>query len=113
MEQLRRGTTTTAILKVLSEGPLYAYRSIQVLEQRSQGLFTFTEGLIYPTLHRLERDGLLTSEWRVADGRSRKYYALSEAGRRRLAREERDIRAFARGIVRLLDHPGDAAGRGG
>jgi PadR family transcriptional regulator, regulatory protein PadR len=108
-----RGTTSTAILKVLSEGPLYAYRIIQVLESRSQGLFAFTEGLIYPSLHRLEREGLLTSEWREKDGRPRKYYALTEAGRRRLAQEEREIRAFARGIVELLDHKGEAPLHGG
>ena len=113
MDQLRRGTTTTAILKVLSDGPLYAYRIIRVLEARGQGVFTFTEGLIYPALHRLERDGLVAAEWREEDGRSRKYYSLTDAGRRRLAQEERELRSFARGIIDLLDHGAQASGDGG
>lgn len=108
MDQLRRGTTTTAILKVLSGGPLYAYRIIQVLETRSRGLFSFTEGLIYPTLHRLERDGLLRAEWREEAGRRRKYYALTEEGRRRLAVEEGEARTFARGLLDLLDSTDEA-----
>lgn len=113
MDQLRRGTTTAAILKVLADGPLYAYRIIQVLEARGQGVFTFTEGLIYPALHRLEREGLITGEWREQGGRSRRYYALTASGRARLAEEERELRSFARGIIDLLDHAGGAAPDGG
>jgi PadR family transcriptional regulator, regulatory protein PadR len=109
MDQLRRGTTSTAVLKVLSEGPQYAYRIIQVLESRSQGLFTFTEGLIYPTLHRMERDGLLVAQWREEGGRPRKYYALTDEGRRRLAADEAEIRTFTRGLLDLLDHTGEGA----
>jgi DNA-binding PadR family transcriptional regulator len=109
MEQLRRGTTTAAILKVLVDGPQYAYRIIQLLEARSHGVFAFKEGLIYPALHRLEREGLLASEWREADGRRRKYYRLTPDGRRRLEAEERELRAFTRGILGLLEGPADAA----
>lgn len=108
MDQLRRGTTTIAILKILSEEPHYAYRIIRVLEDRGQGLFTFAEGLVYPALHRLERDGLVRGEWRVEGGRRRKYYALTEAGRRRLVEQEQEIRQFTRGLLGLLDDTGGA-----
>lgn len=103
MNQLRKGTTTAAVLKVLADEPQYAYRIIQLLETRSQGFFRFREGLIYPTLHKLEREGLLASEWRSAEGRRRKYYRLTDEGRRQLAREERELRDFAHAVLRLLD----------
>lgn len=103
MDQLRKGTTTTAILKVLAEEPQYAYRIIQLLEARSQGVFEFKEGLIYPTLHKLERDGLIAGDWREADGRRRKYYRLTDEGRQRLAQEESELRTFAGAILRMLD----------
>lgn len=103
MDQLRKGTTTAAILSALAEEPQYAYRIIQLLEERSQGFFRFQEGLIYPALHKLEREGLLASEWRSAEGRRRKYYRLTDDGRQQLAREERDLRHFAHAVLRLLD----------
>ncbi len=103
MDQLRKGTTTTAILKVLAEEPQYAYRIIQLLEARSQGVFEFKEGLIYPTLHKLERDGLIAGDWRETEGRRRKYYRLTDEGRQRLAQEESELRTFAGAILRMLD----------
>ena len=109
MEQLRRGTTTTAILKVLAEEPMYAYQIIRVLEHRSRGLFAFQEGLVYPTLHRMEKDDLLTSDWRVEEGRRRKYYALTAEGRRRLTSDEQELRTFTRGIRHLFGDSADGA----
>ena len=103
MDQRRKGTTTTAILKVLADEPQYAYRIIQLLEARSQGLFEFKEGLIYPALHKLEREGLIASEWQETDSRRRKYYRLTDDGRQRLADEERELRTFAGAILRMLD----------
>jgi PadR family transcriptional regulator PadR len=65
-EQMRKGTTTVILLKLLAEieRPMYGYEIIQELEARSQGYFQFKEGLIYPRLHELERRALLRAEWR-------------------------------------------------
>lgn len=107
--ELRKGTTLAAILMVLADGPEYAYRIIQRLDARTRGVFAFKEGLVYPALHKMERDGLLAAEWRDEGGRPRKYYALTEEGRRRLVSEREALRSFADGLRQLLDGTADAA----
>jgi PadR family transcriptional regulator PadR len=104
-EQMRKGTTSVIILNLLAElgRPMYGYEIIQALEARSQGYFRFQEGLIYPRLHDLERQGLLRSEWQGDEGeRRRKFYAITDKGRRRLSEELRDWQAFSENVDRLL-----------
>jgi len=104
-EQMRKGTTTVIVLNLLAEmdRPMYGYEIIQELETRSQGYFQFKEGLIYPRLHEMERQGLLRAEWQGEEGsRRRKFYAITEAGRRRLEKELQGWEAFTRHVDQLL-----------
>jgi PadR family transcriptional regulator PadR len=104
-EQMRKGTTTVIILNLLSDldRPMYGYEIIQELEARSEGYFQFKEGLIYPRLHEMERQGLLRAEWQGEEGsRRRKFYAITDRGRRRLEKELQDWRSFAANVSRLL-----------
>jgi DNA-binding PadR family transcriptional regulator len=104
-EQMRKGTTTVIILNLLAEQnrPMYGYEIIQELEQRSQGYFRFKEGLIYPRLHELERQELLQSTWRGEEGsRRRKFYSITDAGRRRLEKELRGWQAFTQHVNQIL-----------
>jgi DNA-binding PadR family transcriptional regulator len=103
--QMRKGTTTVIILNLLAEldRPMYGYEIIQELESRSQGYFQFKEGLIYPRLHELERQGLLRAEWQGEEGtRRRKFYTITKAGCRRLERELQGWRSFTRHMNQLL-----------
>jgi PadR family transcriptional regulator PadR len=104
-EQMRKGTTTVILLNLLADldRPMYGYEIIKELESRSEGYFRFKEGLIYPRLHELERQGLLRSEWRGEEGsRRRKFYRITDKGRRRLEAELRSWRTFAENVDRLL-----------
>ncbi len=104
-EQMRKGTTTVILLNLLAEvdRPMYGYEIIKELESRSEGYFRFKEGLIYPRLHELERQGLLRSEWRGEEGsRRRKFYRITDKGRRRLETELRSWQVFAENVNRLL-----------
>ena len=104
-EQMRKGTTTVILLNLLAEmdRPMYGYEIIQELEARSQGYFQFKEGLIYPRLHELERQGLLRSEWEGEEGsRRRKFYAITQTGRRQLEKELQGWQSFARHVDLLL-----------
>ena len=104
-DQMRKGTTTVVILKLLAdEGePLHGYEIIRRLETRGQGHFYFKEGLIYPRLHQMERDGLLESRWLGETGsRRRKVYTVTEEGRRRLKAELRQWETFRQGMGLLL-----------
>jgi DNA-binding PadR family transcriptional regulator len=105
IDQMRKGTTTLAILKLLVDAgePMHGYRMIQELEDRSQGIFAFNEGLIYPRLHQMEHDGLLKSRWEGEPGtRRRKVYVVTERGRRQLEAEMEQWETFRRGMSLLL-----------
>lgn len=103
--QMRKGTTTIVILKLLagSEEPLHGYQIIRELEKRSDGYFQFKEGLIYPRLHQMERDGLLKSEWQnKPNTRRRKVYQLTEAGHRQLKAQLAEWQKFSATLDKML-----------
>ena len=82
---LMRGTLDLLILKALSWGPRHGYSVVEWIEQATDAEFMIGEGTLYPALHRLERRGLITSEWGVSENnRQAKYYSLAKAGRARL-----------------------------
>jgi PadR family transcriptional regulator PadR len=105
IDQMRKGTTTVAILKLLvdEEEPLHGYEIIRRLDARGEGYFRFKEGLVYPRLHRMERDGLLEGRWVGRPGtRRRKMYAVTEKGRRQLELEMERWQTFSRQMDQLL-----------
>ena len=76
------------LLSILAEGESYGYEIIQRVRELSGGQIEWSDGMLYPVLHRLERDGLIESEWKEADtGRQRKYYFISAGGRKILKAE--------------------------
>jgi PadR family transcriptional regulator, regulatory protein PadR len=77
------------VLSILAEGESYGYAIIQRVHELSGEAIEWTDGMLYPVLHRLEREGLIESEWREAEtGRQRKYYRLTKAGQGRLQEEK-------------------------
>lgn len=71
------------LLAILSRGDSYGYAIIQDMKSHSDGQLEWSEGMLYPVLHRLEREGLIDSYWDASDsGRRRKYYRLKRSGRK-------------------------------
>ncbi|MFI4975878.1 MAG: PadR family transcriptional regulator [Caulobacterales bacterium] len=97
--ELRRGVLVMAVLSQLSS-PQYGYSLRQALAARAMPI---EEGTLYPLLRRLEGQGLLQSEWRIKDGPPRRYYRLSEAGKRALSRLAMNWREMVTTMDRLLD----------
>ena len=78
------------MLSILNQGESYGYAIIQRIHHLSEGQLTWTDGTLYPVLHRLEAEGLIASHWRAsAVGRRRKYYRLTPAGQHALETERR------------------------
>lgn len=102
---LAAGTYDLIVLDVLRDGPSYGYGIVKRIAEQSKHTIRWHEGTLYPVLHRLEKRGLLTSEWRDAgkkNGRQRRYYRLTARGEC-LWREQRDHwRTFSRGVNALL-----------
>jgi DNA-binding PadR family transcriptional regulator len=77
------------ILSILEEGESYGYAIIQRVRALSDGAIEWTDGMLYPVLHRLEARGLIEARWRESDtGRRRKYYALKRSGKAALGAEK-------------------------
>ncbi len=90
------------LLAILAAEPAHGYAIAQALKDRSGGVFDLPEGTIYPALHRLERSGLLDSEWSTATGRRRRVYRLTARGRRAADGARRDWSRFAGAIEAVL-----------
>jgi transcriptional regulator len=100
---LVQGTLDMLILKTLALEPLHGYGIGVRIEQISGGVFQVNAGSLLPALRRLERSGLLITEWRATENHRRaRYYSLSEAGRRRLRVETREWETQSAAIARIL-----------
>lgn len=98
-----RGSLDLLVLKTLSLGPMHGWGIGQRLQQISEGVLEVNQGSLYPALQRLEKDGLITSEWGTTDNNRRaRYYALTAAGRRALGEEVESWRRFASGLEAVL-----------
>jgi PadR family transcriptional regulator PadR len=100
-----KGHLDLLLLSVLSGGAGHGYAVITALRDHSDGAFDLAEGTVYPALHRLELDGLLSSDWESVGGRRRRVYKLTAAGAKALAREQRDWKVLSRAVDAVLTRP--------
>jgi len=101
VKDLVAASATPMVLGILVQGESYGYAIIKQVDELSGGELTWTDGLLYPLLHRLERQGHVESHWRTAPGgRRRKYYQITEQGRVELAEQRRQWAA----VVKALGH---------
>ena len=85
-KELVGASTWLVILKVLAQKPNYGYEIVKSVNEAADNFYVWQEGTIYPVLRKLEKDGLLRSQWEEADnGRKRKYYYITAKGREAIA----------------------------
>jgi PadR family transcriptional regulator PadR len=83
-------STKPMILSILAGGEVYGYQIIHSMIEISGGALEWSEGTVYPVLHRLEKEKLIRSQWKLSDkGRRRKYYRLTELGLQELEKEKK------------------------
>jgi PadR family transcriptional regulator, regulatory protein PadR len=99
----RQSSLDLAILAVLKAGALHGYALISALRERSDGAFDLAEGTVYPSLHRLERAELIASEWEQDQGRKRRCYSITRAGRAALTGRTAEWRRFSRSLNMVLE----------
>jgi PadR family transcriptional regulator, regulatory protein PadR len=101
-KDLMAASSTPIVLAILAEGDSYGYAILQRVKELSGGHLEWTDGMLYPVLHRLERLGYVETRWETAEsGRRRKYYRITTQGRDRLAEERRQwqtVDATLRGL---------------
>jgi len=108
-KDLMAASSTPIVLAILAEGDSYGYAILKRVQELSGGHMQWTDGMLYPVLHRLERLGHIEARWEVAEsGRRRKYYRVTSGGRKQLAEERRQweaVDATLRGIWHALSEP--------
>jgi PadR family transcriptional regulator len=92
------GQLDPMILATVADEPGHGYSILQRLRTRSGGAFDLAEGTIYPALHRLERDGLLSSSWSTEGGRRRRVYRITRNGRAAFESRRREWTLFSRAV---------------
>jgi len=97
-----QGQLEVLLLRVLSRGPAHGYAVISALKETSGGVFDLPEGTVYPSLHRLEDAGLLSSDWDSSSGRRRRVYQLTARGEASLSTGANTWKRFSTGMNAVL-----------
>ncbi len=98
-KDLVAASATPLVLAILAEGESYGYAILKRVRELSGGEFEWTDGMLYPLLHRLSRFGYVTTEWRKPpEGRRRRYYVITPEGRAALAEHQRQWVAVTRAL---------------
>jgi DNA-binding PadR family transcriptional regulator len=101
-KDLVAASATPLVLGILSEGELYGYAISKRVSELSDGGLEWTDGMLYPLLHRLERFGYVSSSWGVSEaGRRRKHYAITAQGREVLAERQQQWTVVAETLRRV------------
>ena len=106
-KDLVAASSTPLVLAILAEGESYGYAILKRVRALSGGELEWTDGMLYPLLHRLRRLGYVTTEWRTPpEGRRRRYYMLTDDGRAALAEQRQQWETVARALNGVWRGPG-------
>jgi DNA-binding PadR family transcriptional regulator len=106
-KDLVAASATPLVLGILADGESYGYAILQQVAAMSGGRIDWTDGMLYPLLHRLERLGQVTSSWTTSEqGRRRKQYALTDLGRRALVERREQWMVVSQALDKIWRHVG-------
>jgi PadR family transcriptional regulator PadR len=98
-----RGSLDLLVLKTLSLAPMHGWGISHRIQQSSKGILEVNQGSLYPALQRLEKSGLITSDWALTDNnRKARYYSITASGRRALGEELESWKRFSAGLDSVL-----------
>lgn len=102
-KELSKGSSSLLVLSVLGTGDMYGYQIIKEIEQRSEFVFSFKEGTLYPILHSFEQDGLVKSYWQEgSNGKRRKYYHITDRGLKLLKKSTDDWHSYSSAVEKVV-----------
>jgi PadR family transcriptional regulator PadR len=98
-----QGTLDLLVLKTLARGTLHGYGIANMIQRISADALRVEEGSLYPALHRIEQEGWIKSEWGLSEkNRKAKFYSITAAGRKQLAKEEKDWDKLTAAVATVL-----------
>lgn len=101
-KELLKGNTDMLVLSLLEEENMYGYQMIKELSRKSQNIFEFQEGTLYPILHGLEEKNYIISYWDKVGCKKRKYYSITRQGRKHLEAKKQEWKVFCNGIHQVI-----------
>ncbi|MBQ3602668.1 MAG: PadR family transcriptional regulator [Clostridia bacterium] len=102
-KELSKGSSSLLVLSVLEKKDMYGYQIIKEIELRSEQVFSFKEGTLYPILHSFERDGYVKSYWDESEqGRKRKYYKITKKGLKVLETSKKEWEAYSSAVGKVI-----------
>lgn len=101
-KELVKGSTTMLVLEMLNDENMYGYQLIKKLSEKSKNIFELKEGTLYPILHGLEGENLITSYWDETTAKRRKYYSITEKGKKNLRDKKEEWKIFSSGVNRVV-----------
>ncbi len=105
VQQLLKGLIDPIILSIVDRLPMYGYQIVKELERKTGGYLKLKSGTIYPSLIRLQKNGLVVSSWKqITEGRGRRYYQITEKGRQFLVSRSVEWQHFCAVISRLMQN---------
>ncbi|MBQ4530079.1 MAG: helix-turn-helix transcriptional regulator [Lachnospiraceae bacterium] len=101
-KSLISGSTSMLVMRLLEEKDMYGYEMIDNLQKKSQNVFNLKAGTLYPLLHSLENKGYLKSYEKEANGKTRKYYSLTNEGKRHLQEKKEEWQEYTQAVTNVL-----------
>lgn len=103
-KELSKGSIGLLLLSILSKEDMYGYQMIKALETQTDNVFSLKEGTLYPLLHTMEKNGFLEAYWEQLDnGRKRKYYTITENGRKELKKQTDEWFEFSNAVTQVVN----------
>lgn len=101
-KELLKGSTELLVLSVIESENMYGYQMIKELKNKSENVFEFQEGTLYPILHKLEQKGWISSYWDEFTGKKRKYYAITTEGKKQLDLKKEEWKTFSTKVNQVI-----------
>lgn len=101
-KNLVQGSMTLMLLRLLETKDMYGYEMISVLREKSENVFELKAGTLYPLLHSLESKGYVISYEDVSSGKTRKYYQLTQTGKKHMKAKKEEWNAYQKAVVNVL-----------
>ncbi len=102
-KELTKGSSALLVLAVIENEDMYGYHIIKEIQNRSEDVFSFKEGTLYPILHSFEKDGYVSAYWTESEqGRKRKYYHITDKGKKVLSKTKDEWEAYSSAVKKVI-----------
>lgn len=101
-KELLKGSTSLLVLSAINSGDMYGYEIVKRIRLASDDVFHLNEGTLYPILHAMEKERQVESYWQEVDGRKRKYYHITQKGKKLLQEKSEEWKVYSNSVEKVM-----------